>query len=194
MNQGQTIPREIIKWLDSLDLAYQVRNVRRDLANGFIIAEILSRYYPKEISTYSFDNGLKKDKRKDNWEQITKLLVKKDYAIQESDYEPIYNQAPDAANKFLCAIYEFLTKKKLKLDKKPVVAPAAETPGYAKFTAAQLAKDRELVRIVDQEEQKKKISSTIEQHNQKLRQDKQDSNIIEYLVMKRRQQLEDQLR
>lgn len=27
-------PREIAKWLDSLDLAYQVRNFRRDLANG----------------------------------------------------------------------------------------------------------------------------------------------------------------
>lgn len=70
MNQGETIPRQMIKWLDSLDLAYSIRNVRRDLANGFIVAEILSRYYPKEVTIYSFDNGLKKDKRKDNWEQI----------------------------------------------------------------------------------------------------------------------------
>lgn len=68
MNQGQTIPREIIKWLDSLDLTYQVKNVRRDLANGFVVAEILSRYYPKEINTGSIDNGLKRERRKDNWE------------------------------------------------------------------------------------------------------------------------------
>ena len=52
MNSGQTIPRELIKWLDSLDLAYSVRNVRRDIANGFIIAEILSRYFPKEVNIY----------------------------------------------------------------------------------------------------------------------------------------------
>ena len=58
----------MIKWLDSMDLSYQVRNLRRDIANGFIVAEILSRYCPKEVKIYTFDNGLKKDKRKDNWE------------------------------------------------------------------------------------------------------------------------------
>ena len=62
------IPREIAKWLDSLDLAYQVRNFRRDLANGFIIAEILSRYYPKEVRIYTYYNDNHSSKRKDNWE------------------------------------------------------------------------------------------------------------------------------
>jgi hypothetical protein len=38
------------------------------LANGFLVAEILSRYFPKEINTYTFDNGLKREKRRDNWE------------------------------------------------------------------------------------------------------------------------------
>lgn len=50
-----------------MDLAYSLRNVRRDLANGFMVAEILSRSFPSEISIYSFDNGLKKEKKKDNW-------------------------------------------------------------------------------------------------------------------------------
>ena len=35
---------------------------------SFIIAEILTRYYPKELSIYTFDNGLNINKRKDNWE------------------------------------------------------------------------------------------------------------------------------
>lgn len=63
MNNNTTLPREIIKWLDKLDLTYSVRNVRRDLANGFIVAEILSRKWPKEVNIYSFSNGLKKERR-----------------------------------------------------------------------------------------------------------------------------------
>lgn len=51
------------------------------MQNGFIVAEILSRYYPKEVSIYSYDNGLKLAKKQDNWEQIAKLLAKKDFTL-----------------------------------------------------------------------------------------------------------------
>ena len=65
-----------------------------------------------------------------------------------------------------------MTKKKLKLDKKPQLPVNNEVPGYAKFTATQIAKDREYERIKDEGEKKKKIASTIEAHNIQLRKDK----------------------
>lgn len=157
MNSGQAIPRELIKWLDSLDLTYSVKNVRRDLATGFTAAEIVSRYYPSELNVYNIDNGLKFDKRKDNWEQISKLLLKKEFILEKSEYEQIYNQAPNAAHRFLCRLYEFFTKKKLnldKLEKLPKINVKQEVPSYAKPTNCQLAKDKELVRIIDEDEKK----------------------------------------
>jgi len=53
------------------------------------------------------------NRRRDNWEQITKVLSKREYTIKSDEYEPIFNQAPDVAETFLFKLYEFLTHKKV---------------------------------------------------------------------------------
>ena len=60
--------RDVLRWLQSLDLAYSVRSVRRDFANGFLVAEILSRYY--SVPLHAFDNGSTLAVKKDNWDQV----------------------------------------------------------------------------------------------------------------------------
>lgn len=64
---GSLLPRDVIQWLDSLDLSYSVRNPKMDLANGFTVAEILTRKYPNELSILTFYNAQAKDKKENNW-------------------------------------------------------------------------------------------------------------------------------
>lgn len=47
-----TYPRELHLWLQSLNLTYKINNPKRDLSNGWVIAEIFSRHYPDEIEMY----------------------------------------------------------------------------------------------------------------------------------------------
>ena len=104
-----SLPREIQQWIHSLNLTYKITNPKRDLANGWLYAEILSRYYPKEVEMYQFDNSFKMEKKINNWEHLNRFLKKKECALPPAEFEPVMHCAPNAAYNLLKKFYAMLT-------------------------------------------------------------------------------------
>lgn len=46
----------------------------RDFANGFLVAELLARYYPADVQMHSFSNVHSAERKKNNWFLLNKFF------------------------------------------------------------------------------------------------------------------------
>ena len=170
------LPREVLRWVQSLDLAYSVKNVKRDFSNGFLVAEIVSRYYSRSISMHSFDNGNAAHAKKDNWIQLMKIFRKVGLGdICDADEAHCIACCEDGmAAKFVVKLYEALTNRKVQLlTKKPTVGREA---GYSRPTG--VGKIRSALKLADlgedsdQFQTSKVASAAIDTHERSLQEER----------------------
>ncbi|KAG2378008.1 hypothetical protein C9374_008630 [Naegleria lovaniensis] len=136
-----SVPREILKWMQSLDLSYSIKNMRRDFSNGFLVAEMISRYYPNEVEMHSFDVGVGVKAKLDNWQQLEKFFRKHAVNISRKVIDDLIACRPNSLNQVLEEVYSFLTDKTIK-KAKPVRPPVIPNiPNFAKPTLSKSHKD-----------------------------------------------------
>ena len=176
MSGQANLPREVLRWVQSLDLAYSVKNVRRDFSNGFLVAEIISRYYSKDISMHSYDNGDAAKKKRDNWAQLLRVFRKVRLAntITEEQANLIACLEDGAAVDFLSKLYEELTQRTLQTSvRKPTTG---REPGYARDIAVNKIRKAHAVNDVTDESDEHVVarigSEAIDNHEATLREDR----------------------
>eukprot|EP00921_Rhytidocystis_pertsovi_P001502 GHVQ01002580.1.p1 GENE.GHVQ01002580.1~~GHVQ01002580.1.p1 ORF type:complete len:663 (-),score=85.32 GHVQ01002580.1:1280-3268(-) len=162
--QQVQLPREVLKWLQALDLSYAVRNVRRDFANGYLVAEVCSRYFPQEVQMHSYDRGCNMTTKRSNWELLYKLMVTKKLPFHLDHFEPVMHCAPGAAATFVTKLYCILTNRKLPEPK--ILLPSSPLPSYAQPTGAAIMRDREITRIQDHVTMISKAKDALSKHDE----------------------------
>ena len=159
------LPREMVKWIQTLDLSIIVKNPKRyylflssshirlllfihlyfssyrDFANGFIIGEIFSRYFPSEINTRSFDSGTSRSAKTQNWEYLNTFFQKKEVPGTPKMMDDTMNCRPDGTQQLLDTIYTFLTRRNAPV--RPQIRKSDGLPPYAQPTTSSLIKSHE---------------------------------------------------
>ena len=107
------LPREVLKWIQSLDLSYSVKNVRRAFNNGFLVAEIFSRYFPQDIQMHGFSNTENYGKKRDNWQQLQLFFYRRKIPIVLSSVDALILNEQDTTLEFVKQIYTLLTERQL---------------------------------------------------------------------------------
>ncbi|KAG2429111.1 hypothetical protein HYH02_014149 [Chlamydomonas schloesseri] len=124
--------RDVLKWVQGLDLSQSLKNCRRDVANGFLVAEIFSRYFPADIQMHSFANATSSHFKRDNWTQLQTFCGRQGINLPGDLVEGCVQGVHGAAIALLEHLYEAFTGKKVPRLKVPDAAAAAAAAAAAR--------------------------------------------------------------
>ncbi|KAH6571491.1 hypothetical protein BASA62_003813 [Batrachochytrium salamandrivorans] len=120
------LPREIIKWIQGHDLSYTVKNHKRDFANGFLIAEILSKLYPADVQMHAFDTGSGAGAKKNNWGILERVFIRNSIPISKEICSNVAACDSKSVNMMLSVIYWHSSNKTLPPEECPATSIAQE--------------------------------------------------------------------
>lgn len=199
----QPIPREIQKWLHSMDLSYQVHNVQKDLCNGFLFGEILQRTDPNNeegIDMRMFNTGSNVENRISNWENIRKVCKRKSkrapyYTIfTDAVIDKIIHKAPNVAFQALVSLYTMKTCKKK--EDVYIIRDVDEKDKFKKHdsnierykwpTAMTIIADKELQRVKDFKTRREMAKQALLDHKRYMAEERERFRIADFKEIKER--------
>lgn len=175
------LPREVLRWLQSLDLTFPVKNVRRDFSNGLLIAEIFFWYFQDDIQMHSYENGNSIENKLSNWSQLESFFSKRNVNISRELIDGTIHCKPGAAEMLLQTIYVLLTNRRIKTTHQEEIdftdRPYQEIlPMVARSTASKAVKNNitlsEMLIEPDVVVNKQKIQTIVKIHLQQRKQER----------------------
>ncbi|KYO46161.1 spermatogenesis-associated protein 4 [Alligator mississippiensis] len=108
------LPRAVLRWLQSLDLSFFPRRFGRDFANGVLVAEIFSWYFPGDLRLGAFQNGTSLRTKLCNWARLQQFFLKRKLNPVQELINGTMHCKPGAAEILVQDIYSMLTNRRIK--------------------------------------------------------------------------------
>jgi len=109
-----SVSREVLKWIQSLDLTWQVKHPKWDLTNGYLVAEIFSWYFPQDVEMHNYNNGKSLQSKTKNWDLLKLFFRRQKIDIPEEYIDGTIHCKEGAASLLTERIYEILTNRKVR--------------------------------------------------------------------------------
>jgi len=110
-------PREVLKWLQALELSKPIKNIKREFCSGLIVSEIFNRYQPKAFPSYIFPGCLVDSTSSKaifyNWVSLFEVIAKEKMKLPWCLVRGTMYQRDGAAELLVCKLYTMFTKRKL---------------------------------------------------------------------------------
>lgn len=116
----------------------------RHFNNGFLIAEIFSRYFPADIQMHSFEYQENYKQKKNNWEQLKLFFKKRGLPIIIKNTDALILNENDSTIEFVKQVYTLLTER--------VLLPPIKIYDNQDSNQALLLKDKEMVKLPNADE------------------------------------------
>ncbi|KAG5503040.1 hypothetical protein JIQ42_07003 [Leishmania sp. Namibia] len=103
--------REVIKWVQTLDLSAAIQNPKRDLATGHLAAEIVAHYSDKKyLDLHRLPSGAAAATKRDVWSQVYRALQRLSCTtVTQPLIDAVLRREPNAALTVLECLYEHFT-------------------------------------------------------------------------------------
>jgi hypothetical protein len=94
--------QRIYQWIDEIPLSRPKRNISRDFADGVLVAEVVSHYYPRMVELHNYPAANSFAQKLYNWQTLSKKVFKKiGLNLQKAELEALCNAEPGAIETLL---------------------------------------------------------------------------------------------
>ena len=94
--------QRIYQWVDEVPLSRPKRNIARDFADGVLVAEIVSHYFPRLVELHNYSAANSYAQKIYNWNTLnTKVFRKLGFTAQKQELDELCNCHAQAAEKLL---------------------------------------------------------------------------------------------